>query len=298
MAESKGLDTARQAYRSLLDRTRNIPTVEEARLAYEEMFPVSLADDVERERVSVGGVPAERIVAPGADAGRVLLYLHGGGYAIGSMRTHRELISRLSRASAARGLGIDYRLAPEMPFPAAVEDTVTAYRWLLSTGVQASRIVIAGDSAGGGLTAAALVALRYLGEPLPAAGVCISPWVDMEGLGDSYNTNAKIDPMGGQQIIHNMARWYLGDRDRRTPLAAPIYADLSGLPPLLIQVGAAEVLLDDSVQLAERARAAGVDVAFEAWDDMLHVWHFFASVLPEGQQGIDRIGEFVRKHTG
>ena len=298
MAESKGLDTARQAYRSLLDRTRNIPTVEEARLAYEEMFPVSLAADVERERVSVGGVPAEWIVAPGADAGRVLLYLHGGGYAIGSMRTHRELISRLSRASAARGLGIDYRLAPEMPFPAAVEDTVTAYRWLLSTGVQASRIVIAGDSAGGGLTAAALVALRYLGEPLPAAGVCISPWVDMEGLGDSYNTNAKIDPMGGQQIIHNMARWYLGDRDRRTPLAAPIYADLSGLPPLLIQVGAAEVLLDDSVQLAERARAAGVDVAFEAWDDMLHVWHFFASVLPEGQQGIDRIGEFVRKHTG
>jgi acetyl esterase/lipase len=205
------------------------------------------------------------------------------------------MISRLSRTAAARALAIDYRLAPEHPFPAAVEDATAAYRWLLSGGVDPAGVVIAGDSAGGGLTVATLVALRDAGDPLPAAAVCLSPWVDMEGLGESMTAKADVDPMIQRGEILEMAQAYLGEADPRTPLAAPLYADLTGLSPMLIQVGTAEVLLDDSIRLAERARAAGVDVTLEPWDDMFHVWQAFALLLPEGQQAIDRIGEFVRE---
>jgi acetyl esterase/lipase len=229
---------------------------------------------------------------------RVIYYLHGGGYVMGSINTHREMISRLSRAARARALAIDYRLAPENPFPAAVGDSTGAYRWLISTGVDRARLVIAGDSAGGGLTVATLVALRDAGDPLPAAAVCLSPWVDLEGLGESMTTRAEMDPMVQREDILELAEAYLGDTHPRTPLAAPLYADLRGLPPLLIQVGTAELLLDDSTRLAERARSAGVDVILEPWDDMFHMWHFFAAMLPEGQQAIDRIGEFIQKHTG
>jgi len=228
----------------------------------------------------------------------VIFYLHGGGYVIGSINTHREMVARLSRASAARALAIDYRLAPEHPFPAAVDDAVAAYRWLVGSGVNPRRIVVAGDSAGSGLTMATLVALRDAGEPLPAAGVCLSPWVDQEGTGDSMSGNAAVDPIVERDGLVQMAKRYLGEAGARTPLAAPLYADLTGLPPLLIQVGAAETLLDDSVRLDARARAAGVDSTLEVWDDMIHVWHLFAGMLPEGQQAIERIGEFVKKHTG
>jgi acetyl esterase/lipase len=178
-----------------------------------------------------------------------------------------------------------------------VEDSTAAYRWLLSTGVDPARLVIAGDSAGGGLTVATLVALRDAGEPLPAAAVCLSPWVDLEALGESMTTRAEADPMVQREGLLQTAKAYLGDADPRTPLATPLYADLRELPPLLIQVGTAETLLDDSTRLAERAKSAGVDVALEVWDDMFHVWQFFAGMLPEGQQAIDRIGEFIRKHT-
>ena len=273
--------------------------IEQRRAAMEAvtvMFPIP--DDVTREPVDAGGVPAEWIAAPGTDADRVIYYLHGGGYAIGSINTHREMISRLSRASGARALAIDYRLAPEHPFPAAIEDATTAYRWLLSTGVDPARIVIAGDSAGGGLTVATLVSLRDAGDPLPAAAVCLSPWVDMEGTGDSMTTQAEADPMINREDVLEGARAYLNGAGPRTPLASPIHADLSGLPPLLIHVGTAEVLLDDSTRLAERARSAGVDVTLEPWDDMIHVFQFFASRLPEAQQAIDRIGQFMRERTG
>ncbi len=272
---------------------------EEQRAAFEQttvLFPVP--PDVRREPVDAGGVPGEWIVAPGAEDERVIFYLHGGGYTIGSINTHREMISRLSRAAGARALAIDYRLAPEHPFPAAVEDSTAAYRWLLSAGVDPARLVIAGDSAGGGLTVATLVALRDAGDTLPAAAVCISPWVDMEGLGESMTTKVEVDPMIDPIALPREAKAYLGDADPRTPLAAPLYADLTGLPPLLIHVGTSEVLLDDSTRLAERAKAAGVDVVLEPWDEMIHVWHFFASMLPEGQQAIDRVGEFIREHTG
>jgi monoterpene epsilon-lactone hydrolase len=274
-------------------------SIEEQRAAFDMLTSqFQPAEDVRCEPVDVGGVPGEWITTLEAAHERVVYYLHGGGYVIGSINTHREMISRLSRATGARALAIDYRLAPENPFPAAVEDSTAAYRWLLSIGVDPARLVIAGDSAGGGLTVATLVALRDAGEPLPAAAVCLSPWVDLEGLGESMATKAEVDPMVQREALLQMAKAYLGDVQPRTPLAAPLYADLRGLPPLLIQVGTAEALLDDATRLAERAKSAGVDVALERWDDMIHVWQFFAAMLPEGQQAIERIGEFIRKHTG
>ena len=274
-------------------------SIEEQRAAFDALYSrFQPAEDVRCQPVDAGGVPGEWITTPEATDERVIYYLHGGGYTLGSINTHREMISRLSRAAGARALAIDYRLAPENPFPAAVEDSTAAYRWLLSTGVDPARLLIAGDSAGGGLTVATLVALRDAGDPLPAAAVCLSPWVDLEGLGESMTTMADVDPMVPREALLQMAKAYLGDAHPRTPLAAPLSADLAGLPLLLIQVGTAETLLDDATRLAERAKSAGVDVAIEVWDDMIHVWQLFAAMLPEGQQAIDRIGEFIRKHTG
>lgn len=273
-------------------------TIQEQRAAFEILPQAPLDEDVKCEKVDAGGIPGEWISTPESVAERAILYLHGGGYTIGSINTHRPMISRISRAAGARALAIDYRLAPENPFPAAVEDATAAYRWLISTGVESAGLVIAGDSAGGGLTVATLIALRDAGEPVPAAGVCISPWVDMEALGESMRTKADADPMVTREGILQMAKAYLGDVDARTPLASPVYADLKGLPPLLIQAGTAETLLDDATRLAERAKSAGVDVVLEPWEEMIHVWHAFAAMLPEGQQAIERIGEFVRKHTG
>jgi len=273
-------------------------SVEEARAGFEQvasMFPVDA--DIKCEVVSAGGIKAEWVSAPDADAGRAVLYLHGGGYVIGSINTHRSLAARLSRASKARVLVIDYRLAPEHPHPAAVDDSVAAYRWMLGQGLKPARIAVAGDSAGGGLTVATLVAIRDAKLPLPGAGACLSPWVDMEGIGESMTTKADVDPIVQKAGLLQMAAAYLGGKDARTPLAAPLYADLSGLPPLLIQVGTAETLLDDASRLAERARKAGVTVSYEPWDSMIHVWHLFAPMLDEGQQAIDRIGEFVRKQA-
>ncbi|MGH7865731.1 MAG: alpha/beta hydrolase, partial [Candidatus Binataceae bacterium] len=199
--------------------------------------------------------------------------------------------------SGAYCLALDYRLAPEHPFPAAVEDAVAAYRWLLERKIPANKIVIAGDSAGGGLTVAALVAARAAKLAMPAAAVCISPWTDLACTGESFETKASIDPMVARDALIQMAKQYIGELDPRTPLASPLYADLRGLPPMLIHVGAAEVLLDDSTRLAERARSVGVEVNIEVWDDMVHVWHVFAPLLPEGQRAIDVVGKFVRDRT-
>ena len=256
-----------------------------------------VAPDVMCEQVDAAGVPAAWVVAPGAASRRVLLYLHGGGYVIVSINTHRDLAGRLSRAAAARVLLIDYRLAPEYPHPAAVEDATAAYRWLLRHGAAPAHTVIAGDSAGGGLTVATLVALRDAGDKLPAAGVCISPWVDLEGIGESMTAKAGVDPMVQHQGLVWFANLYLGGANPRTPLAAPLYADLHGLPPLFIHAGTAETLLDDATRLAERAKLAGVKVTLEVWEEMIHVWHLFAAILPEGQQAIARIGEYIRQHT-
>lgn len=271
-------------------------TVEQLRAGIEllaQLFPVP--PDVSCEKVRAGSVPCEWVDTPGIDPQRVVIYLHGGGYMIGSPNSHRDLAQRLSRAARARVLVVDYRLAPEHPYPAAVEDALAAYRWLLGAGFRPERTAIAGDSAGGGLTVALLVAIRDAKLALPAAGVCLSPWTDMEASGESYQTRAALDPMLKRGEILRFAQAYLDGQDPRLPLASPVYADLSGLPPLLIHVGTAEVLYDDSTRLAERARQAGVDVTLEPWEDMIHVWHAFAPILPEGQQAIERIGEFVRQ---
>ena len=253
--------------------------------------------DVKAEPVTAAGVPAEWITAPGADPGRNVLYLHGGGYMIGSIKTHRCLAGWISRAAQARVLIIDYRLAPENPHPAAVDDAIAAYRFMLDAGVKPSRTVVAGDSAGGGLAVATLLAIRDAKLPLPAAGVFLSPWVDMEGTGESMTTKAAADPMVGSGNLGEMAAAYLGGKHPRTPLASPLYGDLKGLPPMLIQVGTSEVLLDDSTRLAERARQAGVEVVYEPWENMIHVWQIFVPMLDEAKQAVDRIGEYVRSKT-
>ena len=298
MAKSPQLDQVIELVKSReVDESQG--ATEGRRRSFERMTDEFAIDVPARySRLNAGGVAAEWVAAEGATDGRVVLYFHGGGYIIGSPRTHRPMLAELSQAAGARVLSLDYRLAPEYPFPAPVEDSVSAYRWLLGEGYDPSRIALAGDSAGGGLTVSALVQIRYLGLPMPGAGVCISPWVDMEGLGESMETRAKVDPMVGKENLMVSAKTYLGGADPRAPLAAPLYADLRGLPPLLIQVGDAETLLDDSTRLAGVAREAGVDVQMDVWDDMIHVWHLFAPILPEGKQAIAKAGEFIKKHTG
>ncbi|HSE05011.1 MAG TPA: alpha/beta hydrolase [Methylomirabilota bacterium] len=273
-------------------------TTAERRAQYEraeKVFPTP--PEIKVEHVSAPVAPAEWLRPPAAAAARVVLYLHGGGYVIGSPRSHRHLAAAVAAAAGASALLLDYRLAPEHPFPAAVEDATAAYRWLLDQAVAPGRIVIAGDSAGGGLTVATLLALREAGVPLPAAGVCISPWVDLTCSGATYASRAEADPIVRRASVEQMAQAYLGPTPARTPLASPLFADLRGLPPLLIHVGSDEVLLDDAVQLAERAKAAGVDATLEVYDRMIHVWHWFLPMLDEAQGAVEAIGRFVRSRA-
>ena len=296
MPPSKELDTVLEMIRVRSASVRK--TTDDDRLSYERIMSVlPMDDDIETERVGVNGVPAEWIWAPESEDSRVILYLHGGGYLFGSARTHRVMLAHMARAAKARVLTLDYRLAPEIPFPAPVEDSVSAYRWLLAEGISAKKMVIGGDSAGGGLAVAALVALRAVGEPMPAAGVCISAWTDMESTGQSHTTNAESDPSVSKERLLKIAKVYLDGKEPTAPLASPIHADLTGLPPLLLQVGSIEVLLDDATLLKSRAKAAGVSVEMEVWDDMPHVWHHYAPILPEARKAIGRIGEFVLEHT-
>ena len=250
--------------------------------------------------VDAGGVPAEWNDAEGVRQDRAVVYFHGGGYCMGSLSTHRGLVARISRLANLRVLSVDYRLAPEHPHPAAVEDALAAYKFVLDQGIEPGKIALAGDSAGGGLTIATLVSLRDQGLPLPACGVGISAWTDMTASGDSVKTKADEDPMiGGGDALRLMMEAYVGpDGDKKAPLASPIFADLSDLPPLLLQVGTAEVLLDDSTRLAERAEAAGVDVTLKVWQDMFHVWHAFAEMLPEGQEATQELADYVNAKLG
>ena len=281
---------------SARDRPQN-PTVEEYREGFERLSStVGVGANTTIRAIDANGVPGELVTAEGASDTQVTLYLHGGGYVIGSPKTHRELARRLSVESGGSVLVIDYRLAPENPFPAAVEDAVSAYNWLLERGMGPSALSIAGDSAGGGLAVATLVSLKDQGISLPCCGVAISPWVDLEVIGESMTTRAEVDPMVQRDGLITMAQTYLNGADPRSPLAAPLYSDLSGLPPLLIQVGTRETLYDDAVRLACQAVKAGLKVTFEPWDEMIHVWHLFAPLLDEGQQAIERIGEFIKEN--
>ena len=267
-------------------------TIEEQRAKQEKRTRYArLPTGVRCQPANADGVPAEWIEAADTDLG-VLLYLHGGAYALGSIGTTRELVARLSRAARMRSLAINYRLAPEHPFPAALQDATLAYHWLLGQGFEPSQIVVAGDSAGGGLALATLVALRDAGEPLPAGAVCISPWTDLALTGGSVQSKASVDPILVPEDLDTYARYYAGECERTLPLLSPLYADLGGLPPLLIQVGSEEILLDDAVRFAERARKAGVDVTLETWDGMFHVFQMIAP-LPEAQEAVGRIAEFA-----
>lgn len=255
-----------------------------------------LPDGANCSKTSAAGVPAEWIDVTNGDPNKVLLYLHGGGYILGSIATHRVLAARIAEASGTRCLIIDYRLAPEHPFPAAVEDATAAYGFLLEQGVAPENIAIGGDSAGGGLTFATLVALKDAGTALPSAAFALSPWVDLEGTGESMDTKAAVDPMISRREIDMMGGLYLAGADPRTPLAAPLYADLSGLPPMLVQVGTAETLLDDAIRITARAKEAGVSIELEAFEDLIHVFQAFAPIVPESLEAIEKIGAFVKQH--
>ncbi len=263
-------------------------------LAGEFVRPIIHIDHI---GVLANGVPGEWVIPAGAGSERVILYLHGGAYNAGSTRSHRALAANIAYASRARALTIDYRLAPEHPYPAALTDAFSAYQWLLESGIRPEQLVVTGDSAGGGLTIALLVALRERGIPMPAAAVVLSPWTDLTDSGESWQENAKADYMINGPKLKEAARLYLKDVSPRTPLASPVYANLHGLPPLLIQVGSEEVLLSDSMRLAENARLSGVDVTLDVWEGMQHVWQFAASLVPEARQAIKKIGEFIRAHS-
>ena len=241
--------------------------------------------------VDVAGVPAAWIETPDATQG-ALLYLHGGAYSLGSVDTHRELIARLAHGTRRRALAINYRLAPENLFPAALDDTVSAYRWLLAQGISPERIVIAGDSAGGGLAIAALVALRDAGTPLPAAAVCLSPWLDLTLSGASVHTQAAADPILDAASLDRYARAYAAGQPLNHPLLSPLFADLRGLPPVLLQAGGAEILFDDATRLTAAARAAGMAVTLQTWEGLFHVFQMF-SFLPETARAVAQVTEFV-----
>lgn len=232
--------------------------------------------------------------APGVDCESVLLFLHGGGYVSGSLESHRHLVAEAGRQAGLRTFAPEYRLAPEHPFPAALDDAVEAYRFLLAEGFSPERIVVAGDSAGGGLAISALLAIRDAGLVQPACAWCISPWVDLALTGESMDGKAASDPIIARANLEELAALYLNGANTDTSLASPIHGDLAGLPPLLIQVGSAETLLDDSVRLARRAGAADVRVQLEVWPGMIHVWHLFHPDLTVGQEALAQAGWFIQ----
>lgn len=251
------------------------------------------AHGCERQPASVNGVPGEWFV-PAAPVAGIILYLHGGAYVVGSVASHREYLVRLANATRAKIMAINYRLAPERPFPAALEDAVSAYRWLLARGAPPGDLLLAGDSAGGGLALAALLALRAGGDPLPAGAICLSPWVDLALTGASVRTKAAVDPILTPASLANSARLYAAGRALTDPLISPLYAalDARSLPPLLILAGSDEILLDDALRFAERARQAGVAVTLEVWEGLFHVFPI-TPFLPESQQALERIAAFV-----
>ena len=253
-----------------------------------------LAEGVACSAVDAGGVAAEWVEPPAVGvAAPVVVYFHGGGYGMGSLNTIRALASQLASATSARLLSVDYRLAPEHPFPAAVDDAVAAYAWLLDEGTDPAAVAFGGDSAGGGLTVAGLLAARDRGLPMPAAGVCISPWVDLTVSSPALERNAATDPEVTRAALERWAENYLAGGDPKNPLASPVYGDLRGLPPLLIHAGTAEALEDDAVQLAATAQDAGVPVTLELYEGLIHVWHAFAPRLPEATAAIERIAAWL-----
>lgn len=283
-----------RAFLAAAPPNRDIAAMRDGYNAIGSQFPC--AADVTLTAADADGVPAEWSHTPGAARDAVLLYLHGGGYVIGSIASHRHLASELGRAAGIATLAIDYRMAPEHVFPAAVDDALAAYRWLLAQGIVAGRVAVAGDSAGGGLSVALLLAIKAAGLPQPACAVAISPWVDLAGTGASMVTKAATDPMVQKEPLLEWAQLYLAGADAQTPLASPIHGDLAGLAPLFIQVGSEETLLDDSIRLAAVAGHAQVPVRLDVAPGMIHVWHFFHLMLGPARTAIADAGAFMAGH--
>ncbi len=254
--------------------------------------------DVRIEAVSANGVAAEWTTTPAADTSRVVMFLHGGGYVSGSIGSHRHMVAQLGREAQARTLALDYQLAPEHPFPAALEDTLAGYRFLLEQGIAPQRIALCGESAGGGLALAAMISLRDAGEPLPACAWLSSPWTDLAQSGETMTTKNDVDPLIHKSYLDELAAAYLHHTGVRNPLVSPIYAELHSLPPLLIHVGSAETLLDDSVRIAAVAGAAGVRVTLDIWPDMIHAFSLFYPEVAVARQALAQVGGFVQAMTG
>ncbi|MCK1640929.1 alpha/beta hydrolase [Bradyrhizobium sp. 157] len=256
-----------------------------------------MASDVECEPVDCAGVAGEWSIAPGSDTSRVLLYFHGGGYCSGSIVSHRRLVTEAGRAARTRTLAIDYRRAPEHPYPAAHEDALTAWHFLRKQGIAAASIAVGGDSAGGNLTLGLLDRLRAASEELPACIWLVSPWTDLTMSGRTLLTKDAIDPLIRKAYLAELANAYAPPPiDRRDPLISPLFADLTGFPPALIQVGSAETLLADATRLAEAAGAADVDVTLQIWPHMIHAWPVWNAKLEDGRRALACAGQFIKSH--
>lgn len=258
----------------------------------------TIPKDVVLRSDMIAGVPAEWIEPANARDDAVLLYLHGGGYYMGSIETYRHYVARFAQIAGLRTVHIDYRLAPEHPFPAAIEDATAVFNAIGTTVIPANRIVIAGDSAGGGLTLATLLALRDAGNPVPCAAAMIAPWTDLTNSGDSIETHRDRDPVLGRMQTKSHAAWYAGNAPLDHPHVSPLFGDYADLPPMLIHVGTEDILLDDATRLADRAKSQGAAMDIEIWEGMVHVWHYYAEWIPEGRDAIRRIGEFFAGHLG
>ena len=271
----------------------------ERRQRIEEVGSVwPIADDIRCEAVDAGGVPGEWSIAPGSDASRVLLFFHGGGYCSGSIVSHRRMVTEAGRAARMRTLALRYRLAPEHPYPAAHEDAMTAWRFLRARGIAARDIAVGGDSAGGNLTITLSNRLRAAGEEQPACAWLASPWVDLTMSGASLATKDSIDPLIHKAYLEELADAYAGAADRRDPLISPLFSDLHGFPPALLQVGSAETLLDDATRFAAAAGAADVPVTLQIWPHMIHAWMLWNAKLEEGRKALEEAGAFMRMWVG
>ncbi|MCI4680353.1 alpha/beta hydrolase [Rhodoblastus acidophilus] len=255
------------------------------------------ASDIAFEPADMNGAPGEWSIAPGSDASRVLLFFHGGGYCSGSIVSHRRMVTEAGRAARARTLAVGYRLAPEYPFPAALEDGLKAWRYLRDQGIDADRIAVGGDSAGGGLTVALINHLRGAGEEPPACAWLVSPWTDLTMSGATLETKDAVDPLIHKDYLRELATAYLaGSVDPKDPRVSPLYADLRGFPPVLIQVGAAETLLDDATRFAAAAGAANVSTTLEIWPHMIHAWPIWNAHLQPGRAALINAGGFIARH--
>jgi monoterpene epsilon-lactone hydrolase len=289
-------DTEIDAIRALLSAKPRPVSWAERRARIEEVGTVwPVADDIRLEPVDLGGVPGEWSLAPGSDAARVLMFFHGGGYCSGSIASHRRMVTEAGRAARMRALAVAYRLAPEHPYPAAHDDAMKAWRFLRAQGIAAERIAVGGDSAGGNLTITLINRLRAAGQAQPACAWLASPWTDLTMSGQSLATKDAVDPLIHRSYLEELASAYAGAADGRgDPLISPLFANLQGFPPTLIQVGSAETLIDDAVRFAAAAGAADVNVTLEIWPHMIHAWPMWNAKLADGRKALEHAGKFLR----